>query len=160
MAFPPKIPEADLPSIIARYRDGHKLVDLATQYGCTDKALYQRIRLYCDSGKGDASYKDLVTDMYVMRQLECEEKLADAPDMLEFARSREQLKCAQWHLERRTKLYAPKQEVAKEDKIIIIPYREMVQTLDISPNYVKEDRTQITDASVSDWKDKDNEDRV
>ena len=124
-----KIPDSDLPTIIERYRNRELLTDIAKEYGCSDKALYQRIRLYCDSGKGDSSYHDLVTDLYVLRSLDMEEKLEEAADALELTRARELVKCAQWHLERRrAKLYGQKQQVEMDNRITVIVNRQPAVT--------------------------------
>lgn len=146
MAFPSKIPDSDLPQILERYRNKEKLTDIAAEYGCSDKALYQRMRLYCDSGKGDTNYHDLVTDLYVLRQLDAEEKLATAPDMLEVTRARELVKCSQWHLERRrAKLFGAKQQVEMDNKITVTVNKFVHQQ-----GQLPSPPTQVVDSNVVD----------
>lgn len=132
-----KIPDSDLPRIIDRYRNLELLADIATEYHCTPQALYDRIRLYCDTGKGDAQYHELVTDVYVLRHMRNEDLLEQAPDQLELARARELARCSQWKLERRlNKLYGQKQEVTTDNTIrVIIDDRSplVIPHIDVQP---------------------------
>lgn len=117
----PKIPDSDIPLIIERWRNGQSIPQQAKQYHCTHRALYKRIRLYCDSGRHDQNYADLVSDVYVMSALDDEEELRTANDTVAVTRAHALCKLSQWHKERRlSKLYGQKQELTTDNTIRVV----------------------------------------
>lgn len=123
-----KIPDADLPHIIEQYCQLVPLTRIAQDYGCSAEALYKRIRLYCDSGRGDMDYTHLVTDVYVLKNLEAEEQFeasVKSQSMVQVTHANARCKLAQWHLERRRpQLYGAKQEVSLDTKVTVIVQRQ------------------------------------
>lgn len=103
-----KIPQDfDYMTIIDRYLDGERTIDIAASLNVHRTALnYHLLRNLEDEWKS-AQVAIGITDLQ-----QAEDDLAEAPDALALARAREQLRSAQWRLERLcSRLFGQKQEV-------------------------------------------------
>jgi hypothetical protein len=100
-------PAFDYLSIVQRYIHGERTVDIASSLNVHRTALNYHLLRHCENEWKDAQVAIGITDLQ-----QAEEDLETAADALALARAREQLRGAQWRLERLcSRLYGPKQEV-------------------------------------------------
>ena len=94
-------------TIIARYLQGELTEDIAKSYGVTRQGLGYHLRKTAEE-----EWKEAQIILAIERKDRAEDALESAADALSLARAREQLRSAQWDLERLfSRLYGPKQEV-------------------------------------------------
>lgn len=143
MADLPTPAPPNIPDLIRRYLNGESTAQLAHESHVARATIYNWIH------RQDAD-PNLVNQVLITRFAECEEKLERAQDALELARARELNNNAKWQLERRSRMFAAKQEVTEDRtiRVIIEPSpgqlrRAATQPIDVS-------QPQITDAEVSD----------
>lgn len=102
------IPKDLLPSeVIDRYLSDERTADIAASYGVHRSRLNQWLLEYAESHWRNAQVARAVT-----AKEQAQDDLATASDPLSLARAREQLRAAQWDLERLfSRLFGPKQEL-------------------------------------------------
>ena len=90
-------------TIIARYLQGELTEDIAKSYGVTRQGLGYHLRKTAEE-----EWKEAQIILAIERKDKAEEALESAADALSLARAREQLRSAQWDLERVLKrIYGP-----------------------------------------------------
>lgn len=100
--------------IIARYEEGESVYAIAEELGLTNAALYKLMLHYAaDEWKEAASAKALAN------LEDAELRMETAPDALEVTRAREQIKSAQWKLERLLARYFGQQQQAQQAQVVI-----------------------------------------
>lgn len=130
-----------IPDIIRRYLNGESTAQLAKESHVARATIYNWIH------RQDAD-PNLVNQVLITRFAECEEQLERASDPLELARARELNNNAKWQLERRSRMFAAKQEVQQDTTIrVVIEPAKPVQLR--TPNL------QVIDSNVSDIMDAD-----
>jgi hypothetical protein len=82
-------------TILARYEQGEMIKDVAKSLGVSDKAVYRLL-----VNKAPDQWRDYQTAHAIKALEDATQKLETAADALELARAREQVRSAQWQLER------------------------------------------------------------
>ncbi len=116
-------PTIPVPEIIQRYLDGELIKDLAVDARRSRQTLYN----WMHNEVTDQQYPSLVRQALLNRMAEADENLESAASMLDLARAREVAKLVRWDVERRLKMFQPKQEVTKDSRITVIVQRERAQ---------------------------------
>jgi hypothetical protein len=111
-----KKPLANLPAerrteiaqqVLERYINGEQVADMAPQYGVSDVTIYALLLR-----EHEDDWKEVQKARALARKERAEEKCRTAPDVLSLARAREELRSAQWELERLLRrLYGQDQQV-------------------------------------------------
>lgn len=146
-----RIPAADLPSLLDRYRHGEHLKDLAAIYGVSKQALEQRLDRFCLSGKGDVTMYEAVTDYLTDRLCTAFEDEVEAEQRgnLAIARTRNSSGNWKWVNERRRpKLYGPKQEVTMDTSITVV-IAPVIPPVVSAPSIIAVD-SQVIDSTTND----------
>jgi hypothetical protein len=96
--------------VLDRYINGEQVAKIAPEYHVSDVTIYALLlREHQDA------WKDIQTARALARLEKSQDDLGVAADPLSLARAREQVRSAQWELERLlSRLYAPKQQVTLE----------------------------------------------
>lgn len=98
-------------TVIERYLAGERTEDIAKTYGVTRQGLGWYLRKHAEE-----DWKEAQVILAIERKDKAEEGLDSASDVLSLARAREQLKAAQWDLERvYHRIYGQKQELTGKD---------------------------------------------
>jgi len=106
-----KLAKIDVQRVLERYIGGETTTQIAASLGVTRQGLGWWMRKHAE---GD--WKDAQIILAFERKERAEDALATANDALSLARAREQLRGAQWELERvLSRIYAQKQEVTGKD---------------------------------------------
>jgi hypothetical protein len=104
---PAKLANIDVQDVIGRYLNGESSVQIATGYGVTRQGLAFHLRKHAEDDWREAQIVQAIE-----RKELAQDGIDTAEDALSLARAREQLRAAQWDLERLfSRLYGPKQEV-------------------------------------------------
>lgn len=135
-------PAPNLPDLIQRYLNGESTAQLARESHVARATIYNWIH------RQDAD-PNLVNQVLITRFAECEEKLETAKDALELARARELNNNAKWQLERRSRMFAAKQEVTEDRTIRVIIEPSPGQLRRQNPQVLDSNVAKITDDSVS-----------
>lgn len=142
MADTPIPSSPNLPDLIRRYLNGESTATLAAESHVARATIYNWIH------RQDAD-PNLVNQVLITRFAECEEKLENAQDALELARARELNNNAKWQLERRSRMFAAKQEVTEDKTIRVIIEPSPGQLRRANPQVIDSNVVKITDDSVS-----------
>jgi transposase len=134
MADTPAPNSPALPDLIRRYLNGESTAQLAKDSHVARATIYNWIH------RQDAD-PNLVNQVLITRFAECEEQLETASDQLELARARELNNNAKWQLERRSRMFAAKQEVQQDTtiRVVIEPAKpvqlrtQISQVVDVQP---------------------------
>lgn len=103
-----KLAEADLDSILHRYLSDESTAQIAASLNVHRSALHQWLLRHAEEPWKQAQIARAITALE-----QSKDDLASAPDALSLARAREQLRGAQWELERLfSRVYGPKQELS------------------------------------------------
>ena len=109
---PGKLAGLDVQAVIGRYLNGETSNQIAESLGCTRQGLAFHLRKHSEEDWREAQIVQAVE-----RKDLAEDAIRDANDALSLGRAREQLRSAQWDLERLfSRIYGPKQEVTIDDK--------------------------------------------
>ena len=109
---PAKLAGLDVQAVIGRYLNGEPSDQIAATYGVTRQGLSFHLRKHAED-----DWKEAQIVQALERKDLAEDAIRDANDALSLARAREQLRSAQWELERLfSRLYGPKQELTITDK--------------------------------------------
>lgn len=126
-------PKTVVKDIIARYMDGEKMSEIAPTYGL--KGAEQLYRLLCAHAEDE--WKSAQASKSLAEYERAKDRLETAQDGLSLARAREQIKTAQWELERvLRRIYgqeAPNQLGSGTVHINISLDRNAVDEKDITP---------------------------
>lgn len=102
-----KLAEANPKQVLERYLQGETTTQIAASYGVTRQGLGYFLR-----STAPEPWQQAQIILAVERKEKAEDALETAPDALSLARAREQLRGAQWELERVfSRIYGLKQEV-------------------------------------------------
>src|SRR3990167_5996083 len=112
----PVLTLADVHTLVTRYLAGETIATLATEFHCARATLYN----WMHSDLADHEYPDLVRQAMLTRMAQADDALEAATTKLEVARSREIAKFTRWDIERRLKLFQPKQEISSKRKVVVI----------------------------------------
>lgn len=144
MADTPIPSRPPLPDLIRRYLNGESTAQLAKESHVARATIYNWIH------RQDAD-PNLVNQVLITRFAECEDQLERASDPLELARARELNNNAKWQLERRSRMFAAKQEVQQDTTIrVVIEPAKPVQLRTQISQPVDSNLLDITPDSVSD----------
>lgn len=124
----------NIPELIRRYLNGESTAQLAKESHVARATIYNWIH------RQDAD-PNLVNQVLITRFAECEEQLESASDQLELARARELNNNAKWQLERRSRMFAAKQEVQQNGTIRVI--------IEPSPSQSRRHQSQVIDSNVA-----------
>ena len=124
---PAKLANLDAQHVLKRYMGGETTTEIAQDYGVTRQGLGWWLRKHCED-----DWKDAQIILAVERKEKAEDDLASASDALSLARAREQLRGAQWELERVfSRIYAAKQELTGKDggplQVQIVRFGETIE---------------------------------
>lgn len=109
---PGKLAGLDVQAVIGRYLNGETSNQIAESLGCTRQGLAYHLRKHSEEDWREAQIVQAVE-----RKDLAEDAIRDADDALSLGRAREQLRSAQWDLERLfSRIYGPKQELTITDK--------------------------------------------
>ena len=109
---PAKLAGLDVQAVIGRYLNGETSNQIAESLGCTRQGLAFHLRKHSEEDWREAQIVQAVE-----RKDLAEDAIRDADDALSLGRAREQLRSAQWDLERLfSRIYGPKQELTIDDK--------------------------------------------
>lgn len=119
--------------IIARYLAGETTNQIAASLGVTRQGLGWHLRQHAEE-----DWKDAQVILALERKDIAEERLESAQDALSLARAREQLRSAQWDLERVLKrIFGPSQEVTGKDggpiQVEIVRYGSTIEAETVEP---------------------------
>jgi hypothetical protein len=93
--------------VLDRYMQGEQVAAMSSEYGTSDVTIYALLLR-----ERQDEWKDIQTARALARLEVAQDKLGTAADALSLARAREQVRSAQWELERLlSRLYGQKQEV-------------------------------------------------
>lgn len=126
------LPVPTLPDLIRRYLNGESTATLAKESHVARATIYNWIHRQ----DADPNY---VNQVLITRFAECEQKLEEAQDALELARARELNNNAKWQLERRSRMFAAKQEVQQDTTIRVV--------IEPSPGQLRRMQTQVVDSN-------------
>ena len=102
-----KLSKADPKQVLERYLNGESSTQIAASYNCTRQGLGYFLRQTAPD-----PWREAQIVLAVERKEQAEDEIASAGDPLSLARAREQLRGAQWDLERVfNRIYGQKQEV-------------------------------------------------
>jgi len=94
-------------TVLDRYINGEQVAAIAPEFGVSDVTIYALLLR-----EHQEAWKDIQTARALARLETSQDELRTAPDALSLARAREQVRSAQWELERLlSRLYAQKQEI-------------------------------------------------
>lgn len=141
---PNKLAGVDPLHILARYLSDETSKDIAKSYGCTVQALSHFLILNACN-----EWQQAQVARAIARKDEADQSVRTAPDALELARAREQLRSAQWDLERLlSRLYGQKQEV--QHTVAPVLHIHLAQDVVATPLTI--DHNAVADAQVIDNK--------
>lgn len=105
-----KLQSLDINAVLVRYLNGETSSEIALTLGCTRQGLAFHLRRHAEE-----DWREAQIVLAIERKERAEEDLQGASDALSLARAREQLRSAQWDLERVfSRIFGPKQELTIE----------------------------------------------
>lgn len=101
--------------VLDRYINGEQVAAIAPKFKVSDVTIYALLLR-----EHEGAWKDIQTARSLARLERAQDKLSIADDALSLARAREEIRSAQWELERLlNRLYAQKQEVVHTGTVTI-----------------------------------------
>lgn len=130
---PDKLKGLDVQSVIGRYLNGETSNQIAASLGCTRQGLSFHLRKNAENDWREAQIVQAIE-----RKELAEDELGTAPDALALARAREQLRSAQWDLERIfSRMYGPKQEITHNVVPVLTINVKQPQVIDLPSDAVQ-----------------------
>ena len=106
---------ADPQQVLQRYLNGETSNQIAESFGCTRQALGYFLRKTAPE-----PWQEAQIVLAIERKEQAEDEIGSAPDPLSLARAREQLRGAQWDVERVfNRIYGVKQEIAHTGTVTV-----------------------------------------
>lgn len=128
---PPATPP--IPNLVHRYLNGESIQSLARQHNVCRQSIYN----WLHSEVSDQHYPDLVRQGLIAHLAHAESLLMEARTSVDVARAREVLNLSKWQLERRVKMFSPKQESVVDSSLTIIVQRRGETPRDIPVSHAE-----------------------
>ena len=122
-------PAPAIPEFVQQYLDGKSIAEIATDARRCRQTIYN----WLHSEESDHYYRSLVKQGLINRLADAEQRIEESASMLDYVRARELLASIKWQLERRVKMFSPKQEVTADTSLTIIVQRQGETPRDITP---------------------------
>lgn len=132
---------APIPDLVQRYLNGESIQSLAKEHKVSRQTIYN----WLHNEVTDQHYPDLVKQGLIAHLAHAEELLMSANTSIDVARAREVLNLSKWQLERRVKMFSPKQETCVDTSLTIIVQRQGETPRDITaePVQLSDERSNI-----------------
>ena len=122
-------PAHPIPDLVQRYLNGERITSLATDHQVSRQTIYN----WLHNEVTDTHYPELVKQGLIAHLAHAEQLLMEARTSIDVARAREVLNLSKWQLERRVRMFSPKQEVTADTSLTIIVQRQGEPPRDITP---------------------------